>query len=402
MMNLNKIITLIAAIAFCLASHSQNRNVELDKLIEKGINNNKGLNSYLLKTKASKANINTAFDIDKTTIYYGKDQNNLAPNDRALNVWGIQQTFSFPTVYGSQRSLNKSLWEQDKATYEIKKNQLVLEISQIYESIVYTQHKEKLYIELDSLYSTFSNAGQRKFELGEANYLEKITAEAKSKQIHTSLIQTQKQKISLLLQLGSLVQSDEKIVIENAQLEVLFFSDISHGREIQKQQLESISKTYSSQLKLHNQNWFPDLSIELFTGTNKGLGYRQNGFQIGVAIPLFFNGNISKRKTAKLEQQSWEDLRNDREIQMESYYWQKQAELDQQKEMIKYYTENGKNIAKEIIKTADMSYKNGEIDFYQYIQSLESAVSIDIDYLDSVLSYNKSYLELYYFNFDQQ
>ena len=165
--------------------------------------------------------------------------------------------------------------------------------------------------------------------------------------------------------------------------------------------METISKTYSSQLKLQNQSWLPDLSMELFTGTNRGLGYRQNGFQIGVAIPLLFSGNTSKRKTAKLEQQSWEAMRSDREIQMESFYMQKQAELNQHKEMINYYTENGQILSKEIIKTADMSYKNGEIDFFQYIQSLENAISIESDYLDSVLSYNQSYLELHYFNFNE-
>lgn len=381
---------------------AQDRNRELDQLIKIGLNNNRGLKAYAVKVDASKANINTAYSIDKTTIYYGRDQNNLAPNDRALNVLGVEQSFAFPTVYAAQRKVNKSLWEQDKAAYDIQKNNLILDISQVYEAIVYSKHKEKLYTQLDSLYSDFSHAGKRKFELGETNYLEKITAEAKSKQIHTTLIQIQKQKQGLLEQLKALLQSPEKVEIENNELDLLFFDESSIGRELQRQKFDAISSNYSSQLKLQNQNWFPDLNIELFTGTNKGLGYRQNGFQIGVSIPLFFNGNIAKKKAAKLEMQSWEDLRSDKEIQMESYYWQKQAELGEHKEMIKYYTENGKKLSKEIMKTADMSYRNGEIDFFQYIQSMESAIGIDVDYLDSVLAYNKSYLELYYFNFEKQ
>lgn len=84
--------------------------------------------------------------------------------------------------------------EQEKIAYNIQKNQLILEIAQLYENIVYMQHKEKLYAQLDSLYTHFSKAGNRKFELGETNYLEKITDEAKLKQIHTAFIQIQKQK----------------------------------------------------------------------------------------------------------------------------------------------------------------------------------------------------------------
>lgn len=94
-------------------------------------------------------------------------------------------------------------------------------------------------------------------------------------------------------------------------------------------------------------------------------------------------------------------MRNNREIKMESFYMQKQAELNQHREMIKYYTENGQSLSKEIIKTANMSYKNGEIDFFQYIQSMENAISIEVDYLNNVLAYNTSYLELHYFNFNE-
>ncbi len=393
-------IVLGSLLLFSTVVYSQN-NPELNKLIETAFANNKELSSYQLQTQASKANINTAFDFDKTTVYYGYDENNVAPNDKALRVFGIEQTFSFPTVYSAQKKVYKSQWEQNKALFEIQKNKLTLAISLVYEQIVYTQNKEVLYTQLDSLYSAFSKAGSRKFELGESNYLEKITAEAKSKQIYTTLIQLKSQKQALYEQLKSFVQSEEDLHILNTQLDLLFMGNPGIGKELQRNYMETVSNTYSSQLRLQNQSWLPDLSVELFTGTNRGLGYRQNGFQIGIAIPLFFSGNVSKKKTAKLEQQSWEAMRSNREIQMESFYMQKQAELNQHKEMIKYYTENGQILSKEIIKTADMSYKNGEIDFFQYIQSMENAISIESDYLDNVLSYNKSYLELHYFNFNE-
>lgn len=384
-----------------LLQNLQGNNTELKNFIESAILNNKELDAYRLQAESSKANIGTAFDLDKTLLYYNYDENNIAPNDKALRVIGIEQTLLFPTVYGARRGVYKSQWEQRKVLYEIQKNKLILDISLIYEQIVYVQHKERLYAQLDSLYSIFSKAGNRKFELGETTYLEKITAEAKSKQIYTALIQLKSQKQALYEQLKAFVQTEDDCLISADQLYLLYMDRAVAGRELQEEYLESISRTYSSELRLQNQNWLPDLNIELFTGTNKGLGFHQNGFQIGVAIPLFFNGNIAKRKTARLDRQSWETMRANKEIRMESFYLQKQAELNQHREMVKYYTENGNMLSNEIIKTADMSYKNGEIDFFQYIQSLENAISIEIDYLDNVLSFNKSYLELYYFNFNE-
>lgn len=396
-----KIIILASAILSGTSVYSQNANPELGFLIEQAIENNKGLKSHQLQVESAQKYMGTAYDFNKTSVYYGYDENNVAPNDKALRVLGVEQTFSFPTVYKAQHTVYKSQWEQKKAQYEIEKNKLRLDVSQLYEEIVYLRNKEKLYLHLDSLYAAFSKAGSRRFELGESNYLEKITAEAKSKQIHTTLVQLISQKKASYEQLKALVQSDDVAPINKDNLELLYLDNAGVGRSLQTEYMEGISRTYRSQMKLQDHNWLPDISIELFTGTNRGLGYSQNGFQIGISIPLLFTGNIAKKKAAKLDLQSWENERSNKETKMERFYMQKQAELDQYKGMISYYNENGKKLSQEILKTADMSYKNGEIDFFQYIQSLENVVTIELDYLESVLSYNKSYLELYYFNFNE-
>ena len=59
------------------------------------------------------------------------------------------------------------------------------QVAQVYNKIVYFQNQEKLYKYLDSLYQNFSKASDRRFELGETNYLEKITAQSKFRQIRT-------------------------------------------------------------------------------------------------------------------------------------------------------------------------------------------------------------------------
>ena len=68
-------------------------------------------------------------------------------------------------------------------------------------------------------------------------------------------------------------------------------------------------------------------------------------------------------------------------------------------EAINYYNQYGKKLSEEIIKVGNRSYKQGEIDFFQYIQSLENATAIQVDYLDNVLQFNKTQLDLQYLNF---
>ena len=78
---------------------------------------------------------------------------------------------------------------------------------------------------------------------------------------------------------------------------------------------------------------------------------------------------------------------------------QKSEELKKYNQAIDYFKSFGEKLTKEIIKVAEMSYKHGEIDFFQYITSLENATSIQVDYLDAVVQYNRIQNEISYLNY---
>ena len=377
------------------------QNQELEHLIQTAFNNNKGIQSLQLQTQQSKANINTAFTFDKTTVYYGYDENNIAPNDLPLKVWGVEQSFLFPTIYSSQYKVNKAEWKIAQTAYEIARNKLALEVSLIYEQIVWIQQRENLYLYLDSLYNDFARAGARKFELGETNYLEKITTEAKSKMMHTSLVKIAQEKKGAYEQLAALLQTQDAVVIANNRMEIVNLPFDNTVQNLYHDNLENTTALYRSRLNLERNNWLPDINLEYFRGTNSMMKGTMYGFQIGLSFPIIFSGNIAKNKVAKLDWMQWEEQRKNREALMNGFVSLKKSELGQKQEAIRYYNESGKILSDEIIKTAEKSYRSGEIDFFQYIQSMESASDIQLDYLDNLLQYNQTYLELYYFNYNE-
>ena len=163
--------------------------------------------------------------------------------------------------------------------------------------------------------------------------------------------------------------------------------------------LEMVSKNYESQIELQKQSWLPDLHFDVFRGSNKGISQSLNGFQVGIAVPILYTATVSKSKVAQLELQSWEQQKQNENQKMESYLNQKKEELAKYQEAINYYNQYGKKLSDEIIKVGSMSYKHGEIDFFQYIQSLENATIIQIDYLDNVLQFNKTQLDIRYLNY---
>ena len=378
---------------------SQNSNPELDGLLSKVIQNNKGIKAAQLQVDKTEATIKSAYTFDKTNVYYSYDQSNLAMNDLPLKVFGVQQRFSFPTVYGAQKKVYSSEYEKEKANFDIQKNKLSLNVSKSYQHIVYLQHQEKLYYYLDSLYQNFSKASDRRFELGETNYLEKITAQAKFRQIKTKLSQIDKDKKAQYDLLQSLLQSDETIVIKSNDIKPLNTLNNLPNKSLYDTYLESITKIHKSQIDLQKQSWLPDLNLDYFQGKNSGISQSLHGFQIGIGIPILFSGNVSKAKVARLELQSWEQQKQNEELKIEQYIKEKTNELAKYQEAINYYNLYGKKLSDEIIKVGNSSFKNGEIDFFQYIQSLENATTIQVDYLDTILQFNDTQLDLQYLNF---
>src|SRR5690606_2136295 len=174
---LTLLLLLITATGF-----SQNK-LNLEDLMTLSLENNKGIQAGSLMVDRAEVLKGTAFEFDKTDIYYQYDENNLALNGEPLKVFGAQQQFEFPTVYGAKNRLQKSNYELQKSSLEIKKKQLYQSLSNAYFRYQTLNQKAKLYYSLDSIYSKFVHAANRRFELGETNYLEKVTAQAKQRQI---------------------------------------------------------------------------------------------------------------------------------------------------------------------------------------------------------------------------
>jgi cobalt-zinc-cadmium resistance protein CzcA len=140
----------------------------------------------------------------------------------------------------------------------------------------------------------------------------------------------------------------------------------------------------------------PDISLEYFQGTNDLIKNTVKGYQIGLKIPLFFIGNSSKIKASKISENIILEQQQDYKMKLASEYNALLATLYQNEEAINYYENQGKNLKNEIIKTANRTFKEGEIDFFQYIQSLETAKDIELSYLDNLNAYNQTVININY------
>ena len=106
----------------------------------------------------------------------------------------------------TQKSPSPSILRPPKLysnNFKIQRRRLEKQLFSKYYELQYQLEKESVLKKLDSFYQTFAHAAKRRFETGETNYLEKITAQAKQKQLHTLYLQAERDVQKSLLECGN-------------------------------------------------------------------------------------------------------------------------------------------------------------------------------------------------------
>ncbi|TYA60060.1 CusA/CzcA family heavy metal efflux RND transporter [Formosa maritima] len=388
-------IASVIVLLISIGMNAQQNPIDVTQTLKLAIENNSGLKAWSLKVDEADALIESAFNFDKTSLYYNYDESNLVGNNDPLNVFGISQDFKFPTVYFADKKVNKAQHLLQESQYNIQIQQLKRDVYAKYYQLSYTKNKAKAYHYLDSLYQNFAKSAERRFELGETNYLEMITAKSKQKQLETLYKQALQDIVLATEQLKKVVQIDN-LSITDQPLKKLELETVTIANNIGLETFEFSKIYYKALNQKEKQSLLPDLNVEYFQGTNSGIDKNFIGYTFGVKIPLFFSGNTSKIKASKIAQEVAEEQQQDYQIRLDTEYQSLLAKLQQNEEAINYYETQGKTLSEEIIKTAERTFKEGEIDFFQYIQSIETAKDIELTYLDNLNTYNQTIIAINY------
>lgn len=392
----NKLLLIFLGLSFCFLSKAQSIDITVEEAIQMAINNHQGLKASSARIEQAESLVNSAFDLDKTRIQYSFDQNNIAPNGLALNVWGINQTFRFPTIYKNQKDVKESLVNLNEESYLLNERLVSREVTKAYYQVVYWTNMTAQYQQLDTLYSSFSLAAKQKFDAGESNMLEKLTAENKQKSIGIALKKSQEQIIRAVALLRQWTQTEDEINIPLQEMPVLGISMDSLANPGLSYHKVMITVS-ENELKLARQQLLPDIELGIFRGTNQGVNARTyTGFQAGIALPLWFGAEKARIAAAKKEQEINQFELSNYESQLEGYYLSLISEINALEESIKYYKESGQELSSELIKHASEAFKSGEIDYLQYTQLIENALDIEITYLKDLLQYNHKVIEVNY------
>ena len=392
--SLSLILVLIGVSGF---TFGQTQPVSLDEAINLAIANNKQLESSKNSIEMSKQLEGTAFEIDKTEIYYNFDQNNIAPNNVALNVIGIGQSVRFPTFYIAQSKVLKQQTVLAQNKYVIDEHVMKKEITKAYYTISHWREVVQNLKVLDSIYNVFTNAAQRKFDLGESNQLELLLAQSDQQENEISLNQSQLNYKKAVQQLNKWIQSDSEYTINENEPNLISLIPLETAQNASLNYLNESLLLTQKELNRNKQGLLPDINLGAFQGSNNGASpNRYYGFQAGIGIPLFFGADKARIQASKTELLMKQNEIDNYSTQLNANYASILTDIDGYKSAIDSYQKFGYKLYEETLTNATKSFQSGEIDYMQYLTLLEHANSIQINNIQNKFFYNLSAIEANY------
>lgn len=373
--------------------------LNLEQLTEIALENNTRLKAYALNTERVKIESKTSFSLPKTSINYGSDQNNIAENGFPLNVWGVEQEMAFPSLYTAKNKAKKLDVSIAQTEFELEKNQLKKEVSISYFECQMLAQQLKIYENLDSLYQTLLIQAEKRYNSRDISQLEYLNIKSKKNKVS---IQLKSQESSLDIsydQLKILVNysTDFELSLDTyiwPRLESLADSlPIYNYLNLQ-------SERAASQIKIEKNNMLPDLKVKYYLGSNRYANSENyHGFEIGLAVPLFFGDYRNSIKSAQMAYDTQRIIEEDKTKNISH----KLNRLRRMQENLQYKTELYRDhempLVDEIKRTALKAYELKDIDFMKFAISFESAVEIESAYYENIYQYNKVSSEIKYFTY---
>jgi cobalt-zinc-cadmium resistance protein CzcA len=193
------------------------------------------------------------------------------------------------------------------------------------------------------------------------------------------------------------LQTDEPYSMPQSEMTLIPVSAPNFEQHIDMQTLSINSDLITSTVKIEKQRLLPDFNVSYFYATNPQKNHRgYNGVEVGVSFPLFTGAQKAKMRAGKIALNANKIQMESSRILLESKYNQLKSELAKQQVAINFYNTTGKKLSDEIIRSATKSYKAGAIDFYQFAQSLENSIKLQLDYYQAISAYNQTALEINY------
>ena len=373
------------------------------------LQNNPGIQSANFQVEQQKLLRNTVVDFGKTSIQLQYGQANSVKWD---NYGNITQNIPNPAVFKRGKLLSDAQITGSEINVRVNKNELSYQVQSTWHQLAFFEQLKRLFQYQDTIYSRFLKAAEARYRSGETNLLEQKTAETQLMEVRNTLRKNDADIQVYLRQLQTLLNTKDRISIDADTLAKISYDPEAFYRDSLSnplaaylhQQIEIADKG----IGLEKARAKPDFSIGYFNQSIIGTqtvnsqekyfngGYRFQGVQAGIQIPLFYRAFSYRIKAAQMQKKVIESNYNLYLLNLTGQYEQAVQEYIKNKGSIDYYEKTATPNTNLILKQAQIAFRNGEIGYVEFLQAAKTYTDIQTNYLQAINQFNQSIITIQY------
>jgi cobalt-zinc-cadmium resistance protein CzcA len=163
--------------------------------------------------------------------------------------------------------------------------------------------------------------------------------------------------------------------------------------------------TALAQTALEKAKKLPSLSVGYFntsitgTGADNVLyssGTRFHSAQLGIDIPIFGGSQNVRIKAMRIQESYLKEAFSNKEKMLQQQLQIAEQNVLQAKKQLTYFETEGIPNALLIEKTANQQFYAGDINYLDWVMLINQVITAKNNYIDSVIHYNESVIELHY------
>ncbi|MGJ0930832.1 CusA/CzcA family heavy metal efflux RND transporter [Phocaeicola vulgatus] len=367
------------------------KTVTLEQAVEIALQNNPRLRMADSDIRRIRAARGESVELGATEFSYSWGQlNGIERKDKEFAV--TQPLGSLLTPFYKNALTGKQL---ATGTFykRIVEKEVKAEVKRAWAYYLYAWNLKNMYSEQSRLADKLQKAGELRYEQGEITLLEKSMSATLASDMRNRLFQAEEELKLASSRLQWVCYTDMPLTPADTEMQLYPVSiDTCRLSEAHLDYIRSQADEKRAMLNVERSRFFPELSIGYVRQNilpDKGL----DSWMVGVSFPLWFLPQRSKIRQAKFEVVKAQTQAEAERWNLEQKVSELRAGLRRYGESIRHYTTSALPEAANLIKAADLQFRESETDISQYVQSMNAALEIRKGYIETVYQYNIEALE---------
>lgn len=409
MKSVTTVIVLLLSVFSFNANAQTKKIIGVDEAINIALQNNGNIKAKNLELQSTQSLNKTAFELPKTELSFQYGNNEGFEYNDGIQIY---QNIPFPTLFGAKKQLINAEVKSKELQSEITVLELKNQVRTYFYQIQYLQNNQKQLLYLDSLYNDFIKVAELRYKTGDTKKVEISTAQAKQGEINLLLKQNGVYLKNAYQSLQALMNTQELFEVANdtdfkpLQVSTLLDSTAIANHPTIKalyqdviiaEQTKKVEKaqglpdftfgyTNASLIGMHTRN-----GVEQFYGRGQRFSY----FDVGISIPLTFGATKARIKSLDYQKQAIEANAKQQQTLLETQLQNAIQQYQQDLQEFNYYQQQALPNANDIVSSAQLGYRTGDISYVEYLYALQTATDIQLNYLKSIQQVNQSVINIY-------